>query len=142
MRALRSRAAVFLYVVALAFAVWPVAIAYTVLAGEKAHARVLSCHRSHTGHVRTTTCTGTWIRTDGSPGDGKIYNVDERDYGRDITIRFGPFGPYGHGWGRHVPPATGGFGIGVAACLGVLAMLVLDRRKKDAAAAWRASQKR
>ncbi|MEV5575744.1 hypothetical protein AB0L06_37390 [Spirillospora sp. NPDC052269] len=142
MRALRSRAAVILYVAALACAVWPVAVGYTVLAGEKATARVLSCHRTHTGRVHNTTCTGAWVASDGSPGEGEIYNVDEHDYGHDITIRLGPFGPYGHGWARHVPPATAGFGLGIAACLGVLVMLVLDRRKKDAAAAWRASQKR
>lgn len=142
MRALRSKAAILLYVVALGFAIWPIGIAYTQLAGDKANARVLSCHRSHTGRVHSTTCTGVWIKADGSSGEGEISNVDEHDYDRTVTVRFGPFGPYAHGFGRAVPGVIGEFGIGVAACLIVLVMLVLDRRKKDAAARWRESQKR
>ncbi|RMI40285.1 hypothetical protein EBO15_27055 [Actinomadura harenae] len=131
-----------LYVAALAFSVLPALIAYTVVAGDKAEARVLSCHHSHTGRRHTRTCTGTWITSGGSTGDGKIYNVDERDYGRDVALRIGPLGPYGHGFGRHVPTVLGSCGIGVGACLTVLVMLVLNRRKKDAAATWRASRKR
>ncbi|RFU40795.1 hypothetical protein DZF91_15260 [Actinomadura logoneensis] len=140
MRALRSPAAVILYVLALAFAVWPLTIGYTVLAGEKAEARVLSCHRSHSGRTLTTTCTGTWTKADGASGEGEIYNVDEDDYGRGITVRFGPFGPYAHGWGRNIPFTSAGFGLGTVACLAILALLVHARRKKDTATAWRASQ--
>ncbi|MCP2336888.1 hypothetical protein [Actinomadura rupiterrae] len=140
MRVFRSPAVLLPLLVAALIAIWPAGVGYTVLAGDKATARVLVCQRSHTGSVRTTQCRGTWIKPDFTTGSGHIYNVDESDYGRDVPIRFGPFGPYAHGFDRGLTARFAGFGFGIGICLVLAVVFARDRRKKAAAAAWRASQ--
>ncbi|MFC4910978.1 hypothetical protein [Actinomadura gamaensis] len=138
MRTFRSPGVLIPLLIVAAAAIWPVAVGYTVLAGDKATARVLSCQRTHTGRSQTLHCRGVWVKPDGTTGSGHIYNVNMDDYGRDVPIRFGPFGPYGHGFGRSLMARMGGFGIAIGGCLVVAVVFARERRKK--AARWRASQ--